>query len=459
MEGKLPITQRISFFIFLSILLWTGVALSGQTSVPSSKYSKCGNSHIAIGSNSQLIVPDSFRNRYKSTVHAIENYLKSLKLQRDIVTIVVKILKNQGTNKFIEALLHNEGYTITVSPNTIVITSRDILGALHGLTSFEALMRNNEGKMREGEIADWPDLKIRALHIVLRKQRPSEIKQQIQLARFGHYNTLIIQMKDDVRFKTMEKIANATAWTKEEFLDVVQFARENGLDVIPEIRLLTHQKTQMKDMYPHLMYNKATYDPRKEETYKVVLPMIDEVIDLIHPRAFHIGHDEVAGLNQKTREKWLRKGEDMLPPDLFLADVQRLHKHLKNRGVETWMWGDMLITSNEFPTMLNKHLHGTYGYSNIREKIPKDIVICDWHYLDQQVDFPSALSFAKAGHKVLGVTWKKEVTIKNFSRYIAHMPINGEGMIASTWFGALKGDRGALHRIIQVSAEAFWNAK
>jgi hypothetical protein len=239
---------------------------------------------------------------------------------------------------------------------------------------------------------DWPDHKTRALHLVLRMTKPEDIKQLIKSGRFGHYNTLVLALADGVRLSTMEKIARDDAWTKDEFSNIVAFARENGIDIVPEVKLLSHQDKLFKDKYPSLMFNKSTNDPRKEETYAVILPIIDEVIALIKPKAFHTGHDEVVWHNPWSQKKWLNPGEKMLPPELFLKDIERLHAHLKKRGVETWMWGDMLISPEEFPTMLDKHLHGAYGYATLRNKIPKDIVICDWHYFDEQSDFPSSLS-------------------------------------------------------------------
>lgn len=67
--------------------------------------------------------------------------------------------------------------------------------------------------------------------------------------------------------------------------------------------------------------------------------------------------------------------------------------------------------------------------------------------------------FAKSGHKVLGAVWKKEKTIKNFSRYIAKMPSGGEGMIATTWFHVQRKEWDVVENITRISAEAFWNAK
>lgn len=450
--------KRINFFFSLLFffLLWSSVALSERIVVPSPKQSNLLSSYIIVGSNSKLITPPYFRIRFESTVLELENYIQSLDSQESTIDIVVKILPN----RMIKALRQYEGYTIVISSDKILITGKDYLGALHGLTFFEALVRENEGKIKRGKVADWPDMKVRALHLVIIKGlRPEAMKEQIKLARFGHYNTLIIFIKDNVRFYTMEQLANKDAWTKEEFLDVVKFARENGLDVIPEIKLLTHQNKLLKIFYPQLMYNKATYDPQNKDTYNTILPMIDEVIDLINPKAFHIGHDEVAGLTQKSKEKLLHGNENPLPYNLFLADVQLLNKHLKDRGIKTWMWGDMLIAPKEFPGMFAGHLHGIKGYRSLRNKIPKGIVICDWHYFDEQADFPSTLSFAKAGHKVLGATWKEEKTVRNFSYYIMNMSPSAEGMIATTWLGSLKGDINALKKIIQTSANTFWNAK
>lgn len=118
----------------------------------------------------------------------------------------------------------------------------------------------------------------------------------------------------------------------------------------------------------------------------------------------------------------------------------------------------MLISPEEFPSMLYKHLNGTRVYSAIRKQLPKDIVICDWHYFDGQSEFPSAKTFAGEGHTVFGSTWSAEHTTRNFSRYIAAMPNGGDGMIATTWYSQPK-DRDIVQKIIKTSSEAFWNVR
>jgi hypothetical protein len=249
--------------------------------------------------------------------------------------------------------------------------------------------------------------------------------------------------------------ARKDAWSKAQLMEWVGYAYEKGLEVIPEVRLLTHQNRFFMKQHPDLMFNKSTYDPRKEDTYQRVFAILDEVIQVIHPKAIHIGHDEVAGHSSRSREKWLRAGEEMLPADLFLRDVLRIHDYLKKRGIETWMWGDMLISPAEFPGMLAKHLHGTgpgYGKA-LRDKLPRDIVICDWHYLDSQSDFPSLATMKQEGFRVIGVTWKKKETIRNFSRYAAQH--GAYGMMATIWFYVPRRKWDVVDIIIRTSGEVF----
>jgi N-acetyl-beta-hexosaminidase len=413
-----------------------------------------------------LLVNDDVRTQFMAAVRAIEQHLGQ---KGEGIPIRVQTLSQAEATLLAPdvrmVLGRREAYWLEVKKDALRIVGADALGVLHGLTTLEQLLRIGTGTIPQGRILDWPDHKLRGLHIVLGSIKHRDpmlstvmVRRLIDQARQGRYNVLILQLANSVRLRSMARLVSERAWTIDEFLAVVRYARENGLEVIPEVRLLTHQEKLLRNVYPDLMYNKSTYDPRRQEVYEIVLPILDEVIDLIRPTALHIGHDEVAGrLPIKKSTKRLNPGDAMLPPELFLEDVKRLHAHLQKRGVETWMWGDMLLAPEEFPSMLAKELHGTHGYAALRSKIPQDIVICDWHYFDSQPDFPSALTFMQRGHRVLGNTWTSEITIRNFSQYVAR--IGGEGMIATLWQEVRRSDMSFIERIIQTSGEAFWNTQ
>lgn len=301
---------------------------------------------------------------------------------------------------------------------------------------------------------------VRALHFVVFNLSVSDAKRLIDEASKEKLNTVILGMpwRNGLKLNsTPWVVPDKLTWSRDDLLDVVKYARQKNMEVIPQLPLLSHQELLLEPNSPGLMFNAKTYDPRNEKVYQLVLPIIDEFIELLHPRAIHIGHDEVLGWDEKHFEKGLlKRGEQILPPDLFLDDVKRLHAYLKKKNIETWMWGDMLISPDEFPTIRDKtNINGSspgYGQT-LRRMIPKDIVICDWHYSFDQADFPSLAAFRTDGFRVLGSSWKQTDNIRKFSRYAATH--GADGMIATTWWPVQGKEWDVVDRIIRDSGEAF----
>ncbi len=311
---------------------------------------------------------------------------------------------------------------------------------------------------------------IRALHLVSFGITPEQMKTVLDQANSQHFNTLILGVcwrgNTTLMSTTWAQAQGGIQWSKQDLKGIADYARSKGMSIIPEVKLLTHQEVFFGNSHPEWMYNSATYDPRQRHVYDTVFSMLDELIDLLHPKAVHIGHEELVGwvLHNKLmpdKHIGLLEGEQMLPADLFLKDVLLIHDYLRKKGVETWMWGDMLISHDEFPGMAPYELHGAApGYGKqLRNQLPRDIVIGDWHYFDKQAEFPSLDTFRNEGFRVIGATWRKRETISNFSQYAASH--GAEGMVATTWF--IPGSKAAgavntwndLNRIIRESGEAF----
>jgi hypothetical protein len=301
---------------------------------------------------------------------------------------------------------------------------------------------------------------VRALHFVLWGASVADAKRITDLAKSSGFNTLVISLGNAVKFRSLPGKLRPGAWSVDELMTFVNYAKQLGLNVIPQINLLTHQEMFFGNSHPDLMFNISTYDPRKPEVYKLVTTYIDEIISVLHPSAIHIGHDELKGFllerNIFSNEVigWLL-GEHSLPSKLFLLDVLHIHDYLSARRIETWMWGDMLISPKEFPEMLAWRLHGgALGYGKtLRTEIPRDIVICDWHYSDDQPDFPSLAAMQNEGFRVIGSTWKTSKTTQAFSRYAAQHA--AYGMMATTWIQVPSKEWDVTERIIRESGEAF----
>jgi len=296
---------------------------------------------------------------------------------------------------------------------------------------------------------------LRVLHLPLGELSLSDAKRWVDKAAAARFNAIVLMIWGGIKLNSSPWATIENPLTPANLAEWATYTKGKGLDVIIGLQLLSHQEFFLQETRPELMFNHITYDPRKAEVQKIVLAVLDEVIDLAHPKAIHIGHDEV--FNPPEHKKWRGVDEKPLPAKLFLQDVLQIHAHLKKRSVETWMWGDMLIAPDELPDMNPENLNGImpdYG-KLLRAKIPKDIVICDWHYQPSR-GFPSIDTFRREGFRVIGATWENKQTIQSFSRYAKEH--NAYGMMATIWYDALI-DPDKVERIIRESGEAFANIK
>ncbi len=278
----------------------------------------------------------------------------------------------------------------------------------------------------------------------------------VDLACESGFNAVQFLLMNGVRMDRAPWRPSPRAWTKAQLLEWVAHIRAAGMEPIPEIKLLTHQEKFLGDRHPRLLYNAMTYDPRNEEVYTLVFSFLDEVLEGLRPRVVHIGHDEVFGFAPGQARQLKKAGAYPLPADLFFEDIRRITGFLGPKGVGVWMWGDMLLSPDEFPGMLAKHLHGTLpGYGRpLRERLSREIVICDWHDSDDQEEFPAFSRLREEGFRVVAATWKKEHTIRNFARYAsAH---GAFGLMATTWYNMDNPAHEALVRWIVRSSDRLF---
>lgn len=465
-------SKKINYLIFAFIVLIAVIqsvyAQRDINSPPNPKKNFFQNTTVNLAKNPSIHRDNTFYKTYQAAFESLHGTITKYG-RKEIDSFKIEIFKITDLSiikqKYLLDLKKPEAYLLIISDRKITLSALSDHGLLNGLSTLETLIEEKKGKLQKGSIVDFPDLKMRVLHLSLWPSSTDDFKETIRLARLYHFNTLILLTHVGVNLKSLEhlKIKKKNQWSIEQFKEMVTFAKQNGLEFIPEIKLLSHQKRFLGEHYPDYMYNKATYDPRNKALYKkVVFPAIDELLNLTGAKKFHIGHDEVAGWSQKHyRKKILAKREKQLPPELFLKDVLILNDYLQAKGIETWMWSDMLYTVDQFPVMkkAGADFNGYNGYADLRTKIPKDIVLCVWHYRGDQKDFPTASLLAKDGYKILGATWKLEETVKNYSNYITNMSKNAEGMIATTWYGFTGKKKYEVHDIIKFSGRAFWNAK
>jgi hypothetical protein len=129
----------------------------------------------------------------------------------------------------------------------------------------------------------------------------------------------------------------------------------------------------------------------------VVFPLVDEICDAFETDAFHAGLDEVFYIGEAKCPRCGGKDKSVL----FADEVTRIRDRLKLRNRELWMWGDRLLDGRT--TGLGEWEASLNDTHRAVDLIPKDVVICDWHY--ERADL-TAVYFAMKGLRVVTCPWR-----------------------------------------------------
>jgi hypothetical protein len=142
---------------------------------------------------------------------------------------------------------------------------------------------------------------------------------------------------------------------------------------------------------------------------------------------FYIGMDDCIRCKGKNKA------------ELFAGEVKILRDHLAANNKELWIWGDRLLDGKTTGMgMWEASENDTYAAIDM---IPKDVVICDWHYDNAE---PTAPIFALKGLRVIACPYNKaDVTraqlemIQSF-RENSNKDLQGRflGVMQTIWSGA-----------------------
>jgi hexosaminidase len=216
----------------------------------------------------------------------------------------------------------DERYTLRVSSGGARITADGPLGALRGIETFLQLVQQDRSPAAPGfsvpfvDIRDEPRFAWRGLSLdVSRHFIPVEgIKRTIDGLAAVKLNVFHWHLSDDQGFRVESRKyprlheygSEGSYYTQADVKDVVAYARERGVRVVPEFDLPGHAASWLPG-YPGLgtglgPFNIAreygdpsgVFDPTKEATYRFLEGLIGEMVKLFPDEYFHIGGDEVS---------------------------------------------------------------------------------------------------------------------------------------------------------------------
>jgi len=334
--------------------------------------------------------------------------------------------------------LSPEGYILEVSPDLINIRAPQPAGVFYGIQTLRQLLPveiESDEIVKEIEwsvlcliIEDYPRFKWRGFMFDSGRHffNVEDIKDYIDLIAFFKMNTFHWHLTEDQgwrieikKYPKLTEIGSKRAdtriggwtskktrgkthkgyYTQDQIREVIQYAEERFIRVIPEIDIPGHSSAAIAS-YPELGCTKKkidvpikfgvlneTYCAGQEHTYEFLEDVFDEVLALFPSEIIHIGGDEVPKKNWKNCKVCQRKmKEEGLHnyDELQAYFIERIAKYISSKGRRVIGWNEILTETTD-KNIIGQHWLIT-GKKLVRKHIKRggDIVISNLfrYYLD-----------------------------------------------------------------------------
>jgi hexosaminidase len=292
------------------------------------------------------------------------------------------LIRCEHSGDKVQKLGEDESYVLDVADSGAKLSAPNPLGVIHGLqTLLQLVAPSAQGFAAPAvHIEDTPRFPWRGLLLdSCRHWMPVEVvKRTLDGMEAVKMNVLHFHLSEYQAFrveskkfpKLQEMGSGGQYYTQDEIKELITYARDRGIRVIPEFDMPGHSTSWFVG-YPELASGPGPYqlekqwgvfdpamDPTKESTYKFLDKFIGEMAELFPDDFFHLGGDEVNG------KQW-----DASPE------------------IQTFMKSHNLKTNDDLQTYFNQHVvkiiqkykKTPVGWDEVlTPDLPKDVVVQSW---------------------------------------------------------------------------------
>jgi hexosaminidase len=219
-----------------------------------------------------------------------------------------------------------EGYNLTIGKELVAIKAKSAAGCFYGIqTLLQTLPVKTDAdytpEIATGIIHDFPEFEYRGAMLDVSRHffGVQDVKRYIDFLAMYKMNALHLHLSDDqgwrIEIKTwpaLTEIGGSTQvgggeggyFTQEDYAEIVNYARERHIIIVPEIDLPGHTNAALAsypelncdgkapELYTGIEVGFSTLCTRKEITYQFVEDVVREISALTPGPFFHIGGDE-----------------------------------------------------------------------------------------------------------------------------------------------------------------------
>jgi hexosaminidase len=400
---SLPKVSRVYRGIAFPILILLAINLSASAQVskqlnliPYPKNIEVKQSFLAL--NKQQISYYSAGNFFNETEHYLKNKLfpDSKWIKGSEGNANIQLVKDEGISV--------EGYNLNISEKGILLKASTATGAFYGVQTLKQMLALSPSKTNLQlpfvKINDAPAFEWRGVELDVARHFFSKayVFKFIDLLALYKFNKLHLHLSDDqgwrIEIKRYPKLTEIGAWrtynnqdstciakskfnpdfnipkehirikdgkeeyggfyTQDDIKEIIKYAAERSIEVIPEIDMPGHMMIATK-AYPELLLDGASSGwgstfsvpicPCKESAYTFLENVLDEIVALFPSKYIHIGADEVEKSTWKNSPlcQKLMKEEGITDlENLQSYFVSRMNKFIRSKNKTTIAWDEIL---------------------------------------------------------------------------------------------------------------------
>ncbi|MDR2010813.1 MAG: beta-N-acetylhexosaminidase [Bacteroidales bacterium] len=387
--------MKKSLFIFFILLIFISCKDKKNYEftneiVPTPAFVEFGKNVLNVSDEIYIIFEDSSEDGKKIT-----DYLTNF-LSKNFSPKFINEAQDKKTNIFIsiDEELPAETYSLDIDNNGVYLKSGDHRGLFWGIQTLRQLfpVEIEKSKLSENfvlphvKIFDKPQFRYRGMHLDVCRHFFSveDVKSYIDLLVMHKFNTFHFHLTDDqgwrVDIKALPKLAEIASQRKEtvikkntgiydgipyggyfthdEIRDIVKYAEDRFITVIPEIEMPGHALAALS-AYPEIGCVGGSYDAAtswgvfddifcagNEETFHFLEKVIDEICELFPNSPYiHVGGDEAPKVRWEKCPKCQKRIKDeglSNEHELQSYFVQRMEKYINSKGKRIIGWDEIL---------------------------------------------------------------------------------------------------------------------
>ncbi len=267
------------------------------------------------------------------------------------------------------AIPREQGYILSITPERILITARDLQGIFYAEQTLNQLKRQfaGTGKLPVVHIEDWPDFPNRGVMLDIARDKVPTMETLYLLADMFaslKFNQLQLYTEHTFAYPGHGEVwKDASPMTAEDIQALDAYCAKRFIELVPNQNSFGHMHRWLEhDRYKGLAETPGSPDlcPTNPASIDLLRSMYDSLLPNFTSRQFNVGCDETFSLGKGgSREDVARLGKGRV----YLNFLKKIYTLVRQHDCTMQFWGDIIL---QYPELI--------------PELPKNIIAMEWGY-------------------------------------------------------------------------------